>query len=500
MVSRKVIKVDEAEIKAAAKSIKKTRLDLPHIRFSENLKTHDDPLTGKLMSSNLMAVEDSLLSFFGTYQSVKNSFMENKIFESLTQKYLSSFVNIYSLNISAETTKNSLEDILTRDITLSSRHDFDFDKGNYSILSNLINTYMSGIKNLNGSSENIVAVTKDYFNWIKDETEKSAKEECYSEFIKQAKNFDIEVNRQIFNGFVKLKDNIEISSNQELTYDSIVGNDDVIGKAKQFASFIACYNPEIRENNIINSKKTLAIGLVGRPGTGKSMIINAIRNDMEHYAAAKGIPFSYVSVDNTKIKDKYIGEGVKSLNELFKKVKDPNGIGLMAWDDIDQVLDNRDDAKINGSGRELLHEVQKNMDGLDKDYKGNYLIVASSNRPDKFDEAIGSRIGEKNLFEVKGPSNSDEYLRLFKNLLSDDIKYLNMDDKEFKLLGSELYKTGISGREVSTFVDSVQRLINPNVIPLDVILMRGEEQRSALSSLKKNIEYKSVFNELEAYK
>ena len=499
MSTKNIIKVDESLIHKSMREMRKELLEVPHRSLYKHLLKHDLP-NATTLSDLGKQVESSMGLFFGTYKAIRTTFDKNNIFQDRF-KTKETFKEVYSYYISATNAHELLEDIIAREVSLQKKNNIDFSKGSKSVQVELMEIYLNALKRIDGSPENLVGITKDYYDIIVNDARSFATEESFESLVHQAENLDIEVNGKVFSGFNSPAYADEIIDISPTTYDQIVGNEQALEFCKIMATHVVSYNPKDQTNySLENTNKAGALILVGPPGTGKSMIISAMRNQMFYLASKKKIPFNYIEVNNSQIKSKYVGEGVKALNEMFKKVKDSKGIGLLVLDDADQILESRDEDHSTPYGRELLHEVQQHMDGVSKDYKGNYLVVFSSNRPDLLDGAIKSRLGgDLHTLKIMGPQSISDYARIFELKMGSNLEYIDFNKHSIEDIGKLLYEKKLNGRDVETLANDLSFDIGPGIIPEDIVVMYGDKQRDAINGMKKKIDFEMITKKIGEY-
>ncbi len=499
MSTKNIIKVDESLIHKSIGEMRKELLEVPHRSLYNHLIKHDLP-NATTLSDLGKQVESSMGLFFGTYKALRTTFDRNEIFQDRF-KIKETFKEVYSYYISATNAHELLEDIIVREVSFQKKNHIDFSKGSKSVQVELMEIYLNAIKKIDGSPENLVGITRDYYNEIVDDARSFATEELFESLVHQAENLDIEVNGKIFSGFNSPLCTEELTDIPHITYDEIVGNEKALEFCKIMATHVVSYDPKDQTNySLENTNKTGALILVGPPGTGKSMIISAMRNHMFYLASKKKIPFNYIEVNNNQIKSKYVGEGVKALNGMFKKVKDSKGIGLLVLDDADQILESRDEEHSTPYGRELLHEVQRHMDGVNKDYKGNYLVVFSSNRPDLLDDAIKSRLGgELHTIKTMGPQSISDYAKIFELKMGSNLEYINLHEHSIQDISQLLYEKKLNGRDIETLANDLSFDIGPGIIPEDIVIMYGYKQRDAINKMKKQIDFEMIANKIGEY-
>ena len=297
MATKNIIKVDESLIHKSMGEMRKELLEVPHRSLYKHLLKHDLP-NATTLSDLGKQVESSMGLFFGTYKALRTTFDRNEIFQDRF-KTKETFKEVYSYYISATNAHELLEDIIAREVSFQKKNHIDFSKGSKSVQVELMEIYLNALKRIDGSPENLVGITKDYYNNIIDDARSFATEEPFESLVHQVENLDIEVNGKVFSGFNSPLYTEELIDIPHITYDQIVGNKQALEFCKVMATHIVSYDPKEQTNySIENTNKAGALILVGPPGTGKSMIIGAMRNHMSHLASNKKIPFRLIAEEN----------------------------------------------------------------------------------------------------------------------------------------------------------------------------------------------------------
>lgn len=172
---------------------------------------------------------------------------------------------------------------------------------------------------------------------------------------------------------VKHEDAEEIPTmTRGITYDDIGGLDDELHRIREMVE-LPLKHPELFKRMGIGAPK--GVLLFGPPGTGKTMIAEAVANE-------SGATF--FSVRGPEIMRKYYGESEELLRDMFKKAseKAPSVIFL---DEIDSLAPNRD--KTHGDlEQRLVAQLLSLMDGMGD--RGNVIVIGATNREDSVDPAL----------------------------------------------------------------------------------------------------------------
>lgn len=169
----------------------------------------------------------------------------------------------------------------------------------------------------------------------------------------------------------------------DVTLADVAGLEHV--KRRLELSFLApLRNPDLREMY----KKSLRGGLMlyGPPGCGKTFIAKAIAGEM-------GARF--VDVGLVEILDMYIGESEKNLHAVFERARRRQPCVLFL-DEID-ALGRKRSLMRDQAGRSLVNQLLQELDGIQSDNEGIYVVAASNHpwdvdaalrRPGRFDRTV----------------------------------------------------------------------------------------------------------------
>lgn len=173
-------------------------------------------------------------------------------------------------------------------------------------------------------------------------------------------------------GSMLCKTSFESATIPTTTFDDIAGLDDV----KREVNFKTIYPkkyPDIYK--AFNKKCGGGILLYGLPGTGKTMIAEAIA----HETGAKFYP-----IRCSDLGSKWFGETEKNLGRLFDEAREQDN-AVIFFDEIEAYTNKRRDNAMNRVIPELLSQMQ----GVgSSEYRNKILIVAATNRPWDIDSAF----------------------------------------------------------------------------------------------------------------
>ncbi|WP_377511518.1 ATP-binding protein [Octadecabacter sp. R77987] len=152
----------------------------------------------------------------------------------------------------------------------------------------------------------------------------------------------------------------------------------------------------------------------GKPGTGKTTLIQMMAGLINDYCQVAGYPFRYQNLSTDNI-DSYQGKSGQNAKAFINNIIDPNVIGFGTIDDIDQLAGKRGDRQSSAGQLEITAVLMESFAGANTVVRGNCTFGMFSNYPENVDDALRQRAGAR--FLVDGPITRDDYI---------DILYLLM--------------------------------------------------------------------------
>ncbi|MGB5065914.1 MAG: ATP-binding protein [Albidovulum sp.] len=152
----------------------------------------------------------------------------------------------------------------------------------------------------------------------------------------------------------------------------------------------------------------------GKPGTGKTTLIQMMAGLLHGYCEIAGYPFRYanLSIDNV---DSYQGKSGQNAKAFITGVMDPAVIGFGTVDDIDQVAGKRGDRQSSAGQQEITAVLMEAFAGANTVVRGNCTFGMFSNYPENVDDALRQRAGAR--FLVDGPQSREDYIDILALLL-----------------------------------------------------------------------------------
>ncbi|HQU68823.1 MAG TPA: ATP-binding protein [Albidovulum sp.] len=152
----------------------------------------------------------------------------------------------------------------------------------------------------------------------------------------------------------------------------------------------------------------------GKPGTGKTTLIQMMAGLIDGYCKAAGYPFRYqnLTIDNV---DSYQGKSGQNAKAFITSVMDAGVIGFGTVDDIDQVAGKRGDRQSSAGQQEITAVLMEAFAGANTVVRGNCTFGMFSNYPENVDDALRQRAGAR--FLVDGPQSREDYIDILSLLL-----------------------------------------------------------------------------------
>ena len=152
----------------------------------------------------------------------------------------------------------------------------------------------------------------------------------------------------------------------------------------------------------------------GKPGTGKTTLIQMMAGLLDGYCKTAGYPFRYQNFSIDQI-DSYQGKSGQNAKAFIDAVIDPGVIGFGTIDDIDQVAGKRGDRQSSAGQQEVTAVFMQAFAGAGTVVRGNCTFGMFSNYPENVDDALRQRAGAR--FLVDGPQTKEDYIDILSLLL-----------------------------------------------------------------------------------
>ena len=140
----------------------------------------------------------------------------------------------------------------------------------------------------------------------------------------------------------------------------------------------------------------------GLPGTGKTMLVKALANELE-------VPLHLIKA--TSLIGDHVGDGASKIHNLFEKATKTTP-SLIFIDEIDAIALHRSFQSLRGDVSEIVNALLTEMDGISENHA--VITIGATNNIDSLDYAVRSRFEEE--LEFKLP-NDKERLKILENNL-----------------------------------------------------------------------------------
>lgn len=140
-----------------------------------------------------------------------------------------------------------------------------------------------------------------------------------------------------------------------------------------------------------------SVMLMGRPGTGKTMLAKALANEFDA---------EIFTINAPQLVEKFIGEGAKKIKKLYSQASSSDRPAIVFIDEIDAIAKSRDENRRHG-GEEVertMSQLLSELDGLDKEEgEQDVISIFATNKPAILDPAIINRCS---ALEVPTPDDT----------------------------------------------------------------------------------------------
>lgn len=260
----------------------------------------------------------------------------------------------------------------------------------------------------------------------------------------------------------KLKDEIQFDNSLKLS--DIVGQNNAKNKVKVIVKYLE--DPE--KFGPWAPKNILFYGL---PGTGKTMLVKALANELE-------VPLHLIKA--TSLIGDHVGDGASKIHELFKKASEKSP-SIIFIDEIDAIALHRSFQALRGDVSEIVNSLLTEMDGISENK--SVITIGATNNPSSLDYAVRSRFEEEIEFSLPNDEERKEILE--RNLDTMPLEYDLDMNKLVKLTKN------MSGRDIK---EKILKTALHNAIANDKNTLDMDNIDYAIKSAKiKNTDVKGMF-------
>ncbi len=236
------------------------------------------------------------------------------------------------------------------------------------------------------------------------------------------------------------KNNVEM---QFVKPEKVIGNHIAKHQLQRLARILVSYDPKTHTSPFIQlGGFPKAFFGIGKPGTGKTTVLQMLAYLVNEYCTVAGYEFRCRNLTVDQVSD-YQGNSARNCRDMLAFIDDPNVIGIGAIDDIDQVAGKRGDRGASTGQLEITATLMGFLAGPNAVNRGNSTIAMFSNHPENVDPALIQRAGSR--FTIDGPQSFEDYRDLLAILLGDfNCQALGFGESEGKLFETQIIKKVIA--------------------------------------------------------
>ncbi len=197
--------------------------------------------------------------------------------------------------------------------------------------------------------------------------------------------------------------------------NEVVGNHIAKYQAMRLAKMLMAYDFDRRVNPFAELGGFIFTFMGdGKPGTGKTTLIQMMAGLINDYCQVAGYAFRYQNLSTDNI-DSYQGKSGQNAKAFINNVIDPGVIGFGTIDDIDQLAGKRGDRQSSAGQLEITAVLMESFAGANTVVRGNCTFGMFSNYPENVDDALRQRAGAR--FLVDGPQTREDYIDILALLM-----------------------------------------------------------------------------------
>jgi energy-coupling factor transporter ATP-binding protein EcfA2 len=195
----------------------------------------------------------------------------------------------------------------------------------------------------------------------------------------------------------------------------VVGNHIAKYQAMKLAKMVMAYDFDRKLNPFAEAGGFIFTFMGdGKPGTGKTTLIQMMAGLINDYCQNADYPFRYQNFSIDQI-DSYQGKSGQNAKAFIDTILDPNVIGFGTVDDIDQIAGKRGDRQSSAGQQEVTAVFMEAFSGANTVVRGNCTFGMFSNYPENVDDALRQRAGAR--FLVDGPQTREDYIDILALLM-----------------------------------------------------------------------------------
>lgn len=277
----------------------------------------------------------------------------------------------------------------------------------------------------------------------------------------------------------------------------VVGNQEYMQAGLRLARDVAAY--DLRARRGPKQINPVLFGL-GRPGCGKTITAHAIGNYFLEYCRQRDVPARFKVIRRTDWASSYQNASAATLVKIFKdEVYGFEGVCGVYWPDIDTAFASRSSGDLRSEEKNNLGAVFGIFDGTLIPKDGKWFMICDANYM-QMDEATRSRIAQ-NPFTVKGPTSSEDYVHLLRDVLLGDVRPFVAVGEEARWheVGDALVRADLSGRSVESIANNIRAYVQDFEYPEEYFRADYEGRRALIHRLSRRVDVAGVLKEIDDY-
>ena len=277
----------------------------------------------------------------------------------------------------------------------------------------------------------------------------------------------------------------------------VVGNQEYLQAGLKLARDVAAYDLAARRGP--KQLNPVLFGL-GRPGCGKTITAHAIGHYFLEYCRQRDIPARFKVIRRTDWASSYQNASAATLVKIFKEeVYGFDGVCGVYWPDIDTAFASRSSGDLRSEEKNNLGAVFGIFDGTLIPKDGKWFMICDANFM-QMDEATRSRIAQ-NPFTVKGPTSSEDYVTLLREVLLGELRAFVAvgEESRWPEVGAALVAADLSGRSVESVAGNIRAAIQDFEYPDEYFKASFEERRRIIDKMSRRIPIAVVLQEIADY-
>jgi len=243
----------------------------------------------------------------------------------------------------------------------------------------------------------------------------------------------------------------------------------------------------------IGAKIPRGILMMGRPGTGKTLLARATAGESK-------VPFFHISA--SEFVEMFVGVGASRTRDIFDTAKKA-APSIIFIDEIDAIGRQRG-AGLGGGHDEreqTLNQILSEMDGFDKET--NVIVMAATNRPDILDEALlrPGRFDRQIILDLPDIKGREQILKIHSRNkpLAKDVDFHEVAIRTPGSSGADLENL-LNEAAILTVQNGQKKIIQKSILDSIEKVMLGRERKSRIitDKEKKTIAYHEAGHALVA--